>query len=166
MLPSVVARVRWRGESRARTGAVYPFGIDPAWHHASNELAFANSYKMKLSIILGVLQMSLGLLCSLLNCRRLLASQDGAAGAPTVRPWTPDMLASMMMTASEQEDPYNEEDKDEDEDKDEEGNGDGDEDQDGYGMGMATRMDMRMRTRMRKRMKTTMMNPFRPLEKK
>ena len=58
-----------KGESRARTGpdAVYPFGIDPAWHHAANELAFANSYKMKLSIILGVLQMCLGLFCSLLN---------------------------------------------------------------------------------------------------
>jgi len=57
------------GESRSRSapGAVYPFGLDPAWHHASNELAFANSYKMKLSIILGVLQMLLGLVCQLMN---------------------------------------------------------------------------------------------------
>ena len=57
------------GESRARIspGAVYPFGLDPAWHKTSNELSFSNSYKMKLSIILGVLQMSLGLFCSLLN---------------------------------------------------------------------------------------------------
>jgi len=58
-----------KGEGRARStpGGVYPFGLDPAWQHASNELAFSNSYKMKLSIILGVLQMLLGLFCSLLN---------------------------------------------------------------------------------------------------
>ena len=67
-----------KGESRARTGpdAVYPFGIDPAWHHAANELAFANSYKMKLSIILGVLQMSLGLFCSLLNAMHFRSVLD------------------------------------------------------------------------------------------
>ncbi len=67
-----------RGESRARSapGAVYPFGLDPAWHHASNELAFANSYKMKLSIILGVLQMLLGLMCSLLNAMHAQSEMD------------------------------------------------------------------------------------------
>jgi len=66
------------GESRARSapGAVYPFGLDPAWHHASNELSFANSYKMKLSIILGVLQMLLGLFCSLLNAMHVQSEID------------------------------------------------------------------------------------------
>jgi len=48
-------------------GAVYPFGIDPGWHRSKNELTFGNSYKMKLSIVLGVAQMLLGLGISLLN---------------------------------------------------------------------------------------------------
>jgi len=57
------------GEARARktAGAVYSFGLDPAWHRTTNELSYSNSYKMKMSIILGVLQMNLGLFCSLLN---------------------------------------------------------------------------------------------------
>ena len=41
--------------------AVYPFGIDPAWRIASNELLFANSFKMKASVVLGVAQMTLGI---------------------------------------------------------------------------------------------------------
>ena len=38
----------------------YPFGLDPAWSRAEQEIAFNNSLKMKLSVIFGVLQMSFG----------------------------------------------------------------------------------------------------------
>jgi V-type H+-transporting ATPase subunit a len=40
---------------------VYPFGFDPQWYVSPNELSFFNSFKMKLAVILGVMQMSLGI---------------------------------------------------------------------------------------------------------
>ena len=46
---------------------VYPFGIDPVWHVAENELLFLNSLKMKLSIVLGVSQMVFGLFLKMSN---------------------------------------------------------------------------------------------------
>jgi len=45
----------------------YPFGIDPIWHYTANKITFFNSFKMKISIIVGVIQMSVGICLSFLN---------------------------------------------------------------------------------------------------
>eukprot|EP01125_Pyxidicula_operculata_P007322 TRINITY_DN2492_c0_g1_i3.p1 TRINITY_DN2492_c0_g1~~TRINITY_DN2492_c0_g1_i3.p1 ORF type:complete len:866 (-),score=210.00 TRINITY_DN2492_c0_g1_i3:33-2630(-) len=45
----------------------YAFGVDPIWKGATNELIYYNSLKMKMSIIIGVIQMSVGLVLHLLN---------------------------------------------------------------------------------------------------
>uniref|UniRef100_A0A7S3E923 V-type proton ATPase subunit a n=2 Tax=Rhodosorus marinus TaxID=101924 RepID=A0A7S3E923_9RHOD len=49
--------------------APYPFGFDPIWKGSTTGLLFFNSYKMKLSIILGVAQMVLGICLSYRNAR-------------------------------------------------------------------------------------------------
>ncbi|KAH8738828.1 vacuolar proton translocating ATPase 116 kDa subunit a isoform 1 [Cryptosporidium ryanae] len=40
----------------------YPFGFDPVWKGAVNEMSFLNSFKMKFSVIIAFLQMTLGVL--------------------------------------------------------------------------------------------------------
>jgi len=46
---------------------VYPYGVDPAWVGSVNELKFMNSLKMKLSVIIGVSQMTFGIFLGCLN---------------------------------------------------------------------------------------------------
>lgn len=41
-------------------GCVYPFGLDYIWYISENETSFLNSFKMKFSIIIGVVQMLFG----------------------------------------------------------------------------------------------------------
>ena len=52
---------------RRSNTCVYPFGLDPKWYVATNELAFFNSLKMKISVIFGVLQMIFGIFLRGLN---------------------------------------------------------------------------------------------------
>uniref|UniRef100_A0A7I4DTF4 V-type proton ATPase subunit a n=2 Tax=Physcomitrium patens TaxID=3218 RepID=A0A7I4DTF4_PHYPA len=54
----------------------YAFGIDPIWHGSRSELPFTNSLKMKMSILLGICQMNLGILLSYFNARYFRSALD------------------------------------------------------------------------------------------
>ncbi|NWS64338.1 VPP3 ATPase, partial [Chunga burmeisteri] len=45
----------------------YPFGIDPIWSLATNHLNFLNSFKMKMSVVLGIVHMGFGVLLGVFN---------------------------------------------------------------------------------------------------
>ena len=48
---------------------VYPFGIDPIWGRAENELNYINSLKMKLSVIIAIIHMTFGVVLKATNAR-------------------------------------------------------------------------------------------------
>ncbi|TGZ71149.1 hypothetical protein CRM22_002803 [Opisthorchis felineus] len=54
---------------RMFAGYPYPFGLDPIWQLATNKIMLTNSIKMKMSIILGVLHMLMGIFLGAFNYR-------------------------------------------------------------------------------------------------
>lgn len=54
----------------------YQFGVDPSWRGSRSELPFLNSLKMKMSILLGIAQMNLGIILSYFNAKFVGSSLD------------------------------------------------------------------------------------------
>lgn len=52
---------------RISNDCTYPIGLDPIWSVAENSLNFTNSLKMKISVIIGVAHMTVGVLLKAFN---------------------------------------------------------------------------------------------------
>ncbi|KNC84341.1 hypothetical protein SARC_03421 [Sphaeroforma arctica JP610] len=50
-------------------GYPYPIGVDPVWSLATNKLAYLNSLKMKISVLIGVNHMSFGVVLTVFNAK-------------------------------------------------------------------------------------------------
>lgn len=63
---SIFGSSHWEQEANndqlTQVDGQYIFGIDPKWYSASNNLVFLNSFKMKIAVVFGVIQMTVGLL--------------------------------------------------------------------------------------------------------
>jgi len=56
-----------QGGEYGDSSRIYPFGVDPAWHIADNSLLFFNSMKMKMSVVFGIFQMTVGIILKGIN---------------------------------------------------------------------------------------------------
>jgi V-type H+-transporting ATPase subunit a len=76
-IPLNVYGSKWQYNNGNGTGTVpgyvmsgkepYPWGLDPEWSHKANSLQFVNSMKMKFSVVVGVIQMTFGIILGLTN---------------------------------------------------------------------------------------------------
>jgi V-type H+-transporting ATPase subunit a len=46
---------------------IYPIGLDPIWGRSTNELVYINALKMKISVIIAVIHMTLGIILKAYN---------------------------------------------------------------------------------------------------
>jgi len=48
---------------RNSSDCTVPFGFDPVWNLSKSQLSFTNNVKMKISVIFGVVHMTIGIVC-------------------------------------------------------------------------------------------------------